>query len=285
MLCTIRSLQTRTPTPNPSPQGGGEPTARVERIDGNTTRHAPSTVDDAEVARFSALAAEWWNPRGKMAVLHKFNPVRLGFIKEAACGHFGREQKRLDALAGLRILDIGCGGGILSEPLARLGAAVVGADPSAANIAAARLHAEEAGVTVDYRETTAEALADAGERFDIVLAMEVVEHVADVPLFVKRCAEMVKPGGLMMVATLNRTLKSFALAIVGAEYVLGWLPRGTHQWDKFVTPNELEIALEQSGLRVVNESGVIYNLLADRWQLSSDMDVNYMTVAAHSDSV
>ena len=249
----------------------------------NNPSQTASTVDDAEVARFSALAAEWWNPRGKMAVLHKFNPVRLGFIKEAACGHFGREQKRLDALAGLRILDIGCGGGILSEPLARLGAAVVGADPSVANIAAARLHAEEAGVTVDYRETTAEALADAGERFDIVLAMEVVEHVADVPLFVKRCAEMVKPGGLMVVATLNRTLKSFALAIVGAEYVLGWLPRGTHQWDKFVTPNELEIALEQSGLRVVNESGVIYNLLADRWQLSSDMDVNYMTVAAHSD--
>ena len=249
------------------------------------SRQSASTVDDAEVARFSALAAEWWNPRGKMAVLHKFNPVRLGFIKEAACGHFGREQKRLDALAGLRVLDIGCGGGILSEPLARLGAEVVGADPSTANIAAARLHAEEAGVTVDYRETTAEALADAGERFDIVLAMEVVEHVADVPLFVKRCAEMVKPGGLMVVATLNRTLKSFALAIVGAEYVLGWLPRGTHQWDKFVTPNELEIALEQSGLRVVNESGVIYNLLADRWQLSSDTDVNYMTVAAHSASV
>jgi 2-polyprenyl-6-hydroxyphenyl methylase/3-demethylubiquinone-9 3-methyltransferase len=216
-----------------------------------------------------------------MAVLHKFNPVRLAFIKEAACTHFGRDAKRLDALAGLRILDIGCGGGILSEPLARLGASVVGADPSAANIAAARLHAEEADVPVDYRETTAEALADAGERFDIVLAMEVVEHVADVTLFVKRCAEMVKPGGLIVVATLNRTLKSFALAIVGAEYVLGWLPRGTHQWDKFVTPNELEIALERSGLRVVDERGVIYNLLADRWQLSSDTDVNYMTVATH----
>ena len=239
-----------------------------------------STVDDSEVARFSALAAEWWNPRGKMAVLHKFNPVRLGFIKEAVCERFGRDTKRLDALAGLRILDIGCGGGILSEPLARLGAAVVGADPSAANIAAARLHAADAGVPVDYRETTAEALADAGERFDVVLAMEVVEHVADVPLFVARCAEMVKPDGLMIAATLNRTLKSFALAIVGAEYVLGWLPRGTHQWDKFVTPNELEIALEKSGLRVVKETGVIYNLLADRWQLSSDMDVNYMAVAS-----
>ena len=172
-------------------------------------------------------------------------------IKEAACRRFGRDAKRLDSLAGLRILDIGCGGGILSEPLARLGADVVGADPAAANIEAARLHAAQGDLAIDYRVTTAEALADAGERFDVVLAMEVVEHVADVALFVTRCAEMVKPGGLMIVATLNRTLKSFALAIVGAEYVLGWLPRGTHQWDKFVTPNELEAALERHGLRVV----------------------------------
>src|SRR6185295_14590029 len=204
-----------------------------------------SSVDDAEVARFSALAAEWWDPRGKMGVLHKFNPVRLGFIKEAACRRFERDGKRLDCLTGLRILDIGCGGGLLCEPLARLGAAVVGADPAAANIAAARLHAADAGLPIDYRETTAEALADAGERFDIVLAMEVVEHVADMKLFVARCAEMVKPGGLMIAATINRTLKSFALAIVGAEYVLRWLPRGTHQWDKFVTPDELEIAMER----------------------------------------
>ena len=238
-----------------------------------------SSVDHAEVARFSALAAEWWNPRGKMGVLHRFNPVRLGFIKQAACRQFERDGKRLDCLAGLRILDIGCGGGILSEPLARLGAAVVGADPSAPNIAAAKLHAAEAGLAVDYRDTTAETLADAGERFDIVLAMEVIEHVADMPLFVRRCAEMVNPAGLMIVATLNRTLKSFALAIVGAEYVLGWLPRGTHQWDKFVTPNELEIALERNGLRVIDETGVIYSLIADRWQLSTDMDVNYMVTA------
>jgi 2-polyprenyl-6-hydroxyphenyl methylase/3-demethylubiquinone-9 3-methyltransferase len=243
-------------------------------------RTTQSTVDAGEVARFSALSAQWWDPRGKMGVLHKFNPVRLGLIKQAACRQFEREPKRLDCLAGLRILDIGCGGGILSEPLARLGAEVVGADPSTTNIEAARLHAAESGVTVDYRATTAEALADAGERFDIVLAMEVVEHVADLNLFVRRCAEMVKPGGLLVAATLNRTLKSFALAIVGAEYVLGWLPRGTHQWDKFVTPNELEAALEKNALRVVEESGVIYNLLADRWQLSSDMDVNYMLVAA-----
>jgi 2-polyprenyl-6-hydroxyphenyl methylase/3-demethylubiquinone-9 3-methyltransferase len=246
----------------------------------SSTKPRPgSTVDAAEVERFSALAEEWWDPLGKMGVLHKFNPVRLGFIKAAACRNFERDGKRLDALAGLRLLDIGCGGGVLSEPLARLGAAVVGADPAEANIAAARLHAAEAGVTVDYRATTAEALADAGERFDVVLAMEVVEHVADLSLFIKRCAEMVKPGGLMVAATLNRTLKSFALAIVGAEYVLRWLPRGTHRWDKFVTPNELEAALTRHGLSVTDETGVIYNLIADRWQISTDMDVNYMVVA------
>ena len=238
-----------------------------------------STVDQAEVARFTALAAEWWDPHGKMAPLHKLNPVRLGFIRDQAVARFGRDSKRLDCLAGLRILDIGCGGGVLSEPLARLGAVVVGADPSATNIAAAQQHATEAELTIDYRCGSAEGLADAGERFDLVLAMEVVEHVADVALFVQRCAEMVKPGGLMIAATLNRTLKSFALAIVGAEYILRWLPRGTHQWDKFVTPNELEIAMEQGGLRAIEERGVIYNFLADRWQLSSDTDVNYMLVA------
>ena len=238
-----------------------------------------STVDADEVARFSDLAATWWDPRGKMGMLHKFNPVRLGYIKAAACRQFERDAKRLDSLTDLRILDIGCGGGILSEPLARLGATVVGADPAEANIEAAKLHAAAAGLAIDYRATTAEALADAGERFDLVLAMEVVEHVADLALFVKRCAEMVKPGGLMITATINRTLKSFALAIVGAEYVLRWLPRGTHQWDKFVTPNELEAALARHGLNVIEDTGVIYNLIADRWQLSDDMDVNYMVTA------
>jgi 2-polyprenyl-6-hydroxyphenyl methylase/3-demethylubiquinone-9 3-methyltransferase len=207
------------------------------------TSYAAPTVDEAELARFAALAGEWWDPRGKMAPLHKFNPVRLGYIRDAACRRFGRDSKRLDALKGLRILDIGCGGGILSEPLARIGADVVGADPAATNIEAARLHAADGGLAIDYRATTAEALAEAGERFDIVLAMEVVEHVADVNLFVKLTGAMVKPGGMMIAATLNRTLKSFALAIVGAEYVLRWLPRGTHTWDKFVTPNEHEIAL------------------------------------------
>jgi 2-polyprenyl-6-hydroxyphenyl methylase/3-demethylubiquinone-9 3-methyltransferase len=241
--------------------------------------HGDTTVDAREVARFSRLAAQWWDPHGKMAVLHKFNPVRLAYIRDAACGRFGRDAKRPACLDGLRILDIGCGAGILCEPLARLGAAVVGADPSVETIEAAKRHAAEGSLTIDYRATTAQALADGAERFDVVLAMEVVEHVADVSLFVRRCAEMVKPGGLMITATINRTLKSFALAIIGAEYVLRWLPRGTHQWDKFVTPNELEIALERAGLRVGRETGVIYHPLADRWQLSSDMDVNYMVTA------
>src|SRR6267378_2634119 len=232
-----------------------------------------ATVDAAEVDRFSRLAGEWWDPRGKMAVLHTFNPVRLAYIRDAVCRQFCRNAGHPPCLDGIRILDIGCGGGILCEPLARLGARVVGADPSPDNIKAAALHAERGGLTIDYRVTAAEALASAGERFDLVLAMEVVEHVADVGLFVQSCAEMVRPGGLMIAATLNRTLKSFALAIVGAEYILRWLPVGSHRWDKFVTPNELEIAMEQGGLRLTGSQGVIYNILADRWQLSSDMNV------------
>jgi 2-polyprenyl-6-hydroxyphenyl methylase / 3-demethylubiquinone-9 3-methyltransferase len=240
---------------------------------------SPGTIDPQSVAYFSRLAGQWWDPRGPWATLHKFNPVRLGYIRDRAAAHFGRDVTRLDSLAGLRILDIGCGGGILSEPLARLGAAVVGADPAEDSIAAAQHHAVQSGLSIDYRCTTAEALADAGEAFDIVLAMEVVEHVADFDLFIELATGMVRPGGLMFAATLNRTVKSFALAIVGAEYILGWIPRGTHQWDKFITPDELEIAIEQSGLRVTGETGVVYNLLADRWQISTDMDVNYMVVA------
>jgi 2-polyprenyl-6-hydroxyphenyl methylase/3-demethylubiquinone-9 3-methyltransferase len=246
------------------------------------SKQSSASVDEAEVAQFSRLASNWWDARGPMAALHKFNPVRLGYIRDHAAQRFSRDPKKLDCLKGLRMLDIGCGGGILSEPLARLGAQMVGADPSAENIAAASAHAEQSGVAVDYRAATAEALVEQGERFDVVLAMEVVEHVTDVKSFVATCASMVKPGGLMIAATLNRTLKSFALAIVGAEYVLRWLPRGTHQWDKFVTPNELELAFENAGLDVIGERGVIYNLLADRWQLSSDMDVNYMLVAERS---
>jgi len=243
-------------------------------------RSNTSTVDEAEVERFSAMAAEWWDPRGKMAPLHKFNPVRIGYIRDQAAARFGRDPKRLDSLKGLRILDIGCGGGILSEPLARLGAEMVAVDPSEENISAAQAHAEQSGLSIDYRATTAEDLVEHREQFDLVLAMEVVEHVTDVPLFIASCASLVKPGGLMIAATLNRTLKSFALAIVGAEYILRWLPVGTHRWDRFVTPNELEIAMERSGLHFVHEQGVVYNLIADRWQLSSDTDVNYMMTAS-----
>lgn len=242
-------------------------------------RKSTGTIDAGEVAHFSRLAGRWWDPRGPWATLHRFNPVRLGYIRDRTAAHFGRDPGRLDSLAGLRILDIGCGGGVLSEPLARLGAAMVGADPVEENIAAAAHHAEQAGLAIDYRSTTAEALADAGERFDAVLAMEVVEHVADVDLFIEAAAALVKPGGLMFAATLNRTVKSFALAIVGAEYILRWIPRGTHQWDKFITPDELELALQQAGLRVTDETGVIYNLFADRFQLSTDMDANYMVTA------
>jgi len=237
------------------------------------------TIDQEEVGRFSRVAGQWWDPRGPMAALHKFNPVRLAYIRDRAAAHFDRDSLRLDSLAGLRVLDIGCGGGILCEPLARLGASVVGVDPSESNIAVAQQHAARSGLTIDYRDSTVEALAEAREIFDVVLAMEVVEHVADVPLFVELAAGTVKPGGLMFVATLNRTAKSFALAIVGAEYILRWLPRGTHQWDKFVMPDELELAIEQGELRIIGETGVIYNVFADRWQLSADMDVNYMVVA------
>jgi 2-polyprenyl-6-hydroxyphenyl methylase/3-demethylubiquinone-9 3-methyltransferase len=242
-------------------------------------RLSDATVDEREVARFAALAAEWWDPRGRMGMLHKLNPTRLAYIRDTACLHFDRDPKARKCLDGLRVLDIGCGAGILCEPLCRLGAAVLGADPAEANIAAARLHAQRGGLTIDYRATTAEALAEAGETFDLVLAMEVVEHVADLAAFVRCCAGMVKPGGLMVTATINRTLKSFALAIVGAEYVLRWLPRGTHRWDKFVTPNELEAVLERNHLRTIDERGVIYNILLDAWQLSGDMDVNFMVAS------
>ena len=238
-----------------------------------------STVDEAEVAKFSAIAAEWWDPTGKFAPLHKFNPVRLSFIRAEAAAHFGRDAKSLQTFEGLSLLDIGCGGGFLSEPMARLGFAVTGADASEKNIGTARAHAAQSGLAIDYPATTAEALVKEGRQFDVVLNMEVVEHVADVGAYLAACTALVKPGGLTFVATLNKTLKSLALAKIGAEYVLGWLPRGTHDWNRFIPPTELKVSLQQSGLTILKTQGVSFDPLSWNWRLSSDVDVNYMVVA------
>ena len=242
------------------------------------------TIDEAEIARFSAMANEWWDPTGKFKPLHKFNPVRLAYIKQEVCRKFDRDPRAADAFKGLRFLDIGCGGGLLSEPMARLGADVVGADPSETNIKIARLHMESSGLQIDYRAQTAEELAAAGETFDVILNMEVVEHVADVPLFLQATGSMVRPGGMMFIATINRTLKAYALAIVGAEYVLRWLPKGTHSYDKLVRPAEIEGPLNSEGLTITDRSGVSYNPLTDAWVKSRDMDVNYMMLAERPDA-
>jgi len=242
------------------------------------TAAAPS-LDPSEVAKFSAMAAEWWNPKGKFGVLHVFNPVRLQFIKEQVTARLARDPLEREPFEGLRFLDIGCGGGLLTEPISRLGASITGVDPSERNIKTASVHAQEMGLDIDYRVGTAEDLAAAGEQFDVILNMEVIEHVADPVAFTRTCASMLKPGGLMFVATLNRTLKSFGLAIVGAEYVLGWLPKGTHQWEKFITPAELKGWLADNGLTVKEELGVTYSPFTRQWRVSRDMDVNYMLVA------
>ena len=240
---------------------------------------ARTTIDQIEVDRFSAMAAEWWSPTGKFRPLHKFNPVRLAYLRDRICENYGRDPRAARPLAGLRILDIGCGGGLLSEPVARMGATVIGADPSEKNIGIASTHARQSGVEVDYRAVTAEQLAEAGETFDVVLNMEVVEHVADVNFFMTTCAGMVRPGGMMFVATINRTMKAMALAIIGAEYVLRWLPRGTHQYEKLVRPEELEAPINASGMSICDRTGVFFNPIQNQWNLSKDMDVNYMMVA------
>jgi 2-polyprenyl-6-hydroxyphenyl methylase/3-demethylubiquinone-9 3-methyltransferase len=243
------------------------------------TRDA-GTADPEEVARFAAMAEEWWDPAGKFRPIHKLNPVRVGFIRDRVAAHFDRDAADLRVLKGLSIVDIGCGGGVLAEPLARLGADVVGIDAAERSVEIARLHAANAGLDIDYRHSTPEDLAAAGERFDVVLSMEVVEHVADVGAFVAACGALAKPGGLAILATLNRTPKSWLFAIVGAEYVLRWLPVGTHEWRKFVRPSELAGALRHAGLQVRESTGVTYDPLRDAWRLAPrDLDVNYMMLA------
>lgn len=252
----------------------------AKTIEGSRGAPATPSIDADEVAKFSAMAADWWNPRGKFRPLHKFNPVRLRFIREAAERHFGIEPGRKAPLDGLRLLDIGCGGGLVSEPMTRLGAKVTGVDASEANIKTAMTHASEQGLDIDYRAGTAEGLIDSGEPpFDIVLNLEVVEHVADPHQFLKDTASLVRPGGLMIVASLNRTAKALATAVIGAEYILRWLPRSTHDWSKFVTPEEVHAALTEAGMAVAPATGVSYAPLADSWKISDDTKVNYMTVA------
>jgi 2-polyprenyl-6-hydroxyphenyl methylase/3-demethylubiquinone-9 3-methyltransferase len=242
---------------------------------GISAASAPS-IDPDDVARFSAMAAEWWDPAGKFRPLHRLGPVRLAYIRDQLAGHFGRDRKSLRPFEGLRVLDVGCGGGLIAEPLARLGGDVVAIDASAENIGVARAHAAESGLTIDYRVAPAEDLAAAGERFDVVLALEILEHVADRGAFVAACAALVRPGGALIAATLNRTPQSYLLAIVGAEYILGWLPRGTHDWRKFVRPSELAGAVRRCGLELCDFAGVSYSPLADSWRIGRDLAVNYL---------
>lgn len=241
-------------------------------------RHARS-ADHGEIRRFDHLAAEWWDEAGPLAPLHKLNPTRLAYIRDHAAARFGRDPRAAYPLEGLTVLDVGCGGGLLAEPLARLGAEVTGIDLATRNLEVARRHAEAAGLRIAYRETAAEHLVENGERFDLVCALEVVEHVADQPAFLETCARLVGPGGGLVLATLNRTMKSFALGIVGAEYVLRWLPPGTHRWSRFLRPSEAARPLRRAGLRVADVTGVVYDPLRDRFRLSRDLDVNYMLYA------
>ena len=241
---------------------------------------ALSTVDPSEVAKFEAMAAEWWDPKGKFKPLHMLNPCRLDYITSQIAGEFDRDLTTSEPFKGLRILDIGCGGGLLSEPMARLGATVVGADAASGNIPVAQVHAEQSGLTIDYRNTTAEALAEAGEQFDVVINMEVVEHVADPLAYLTACQQLLKSGGLHLCSTINRNPKSFAVAIVGAEVIMRWLPKGTHEWSKFITPDELCELLGQSGVTPVDRKGFVFNPVLWSWSLSAkDLSVNYVTAS------
>lgn len=234
-----------------------------------------TTVENSEVEKFAAIAAEWWDEKGKFRPLHQLNPVRIGYIREKAIEHFGLKDD-LQVFKDLKILDIGCGGGLLSEPMARLGAKVTGIDAAEKNIKIASAHAEKSGLNIDYRNITVEELAKTGEKFDIILNMEVIEHVADVPLFLKSCTELLKPNGMMFIATINRTAKAFATAIVGAEYVLRILPRGTHDWKKFLKPSEINQNLEPYGVKLKHMAGVNYNPFSENFKVTDDVSVNYM---------
>jgi len=239
-----------------------------------------STIDQGEIDKFQAMAAEWWDPNGMFKPLHMLNPCRLDYITAQIAGEFARDLSEPRPFEGLRILDIGCGGGLLSEPMARLGAEVVGADAAERNIPVAQIHAEEQGLDIDYRCTTAEAMAANGETFDVIMNMEVVEHVADPVAFLTACHDLLKPGGLMTCSTINRNPKSFAMAIVGAEYVMRWLPKGTHEFSKFITPDELYDFLAKAGLDPVDRTGFVFNPLLWSWSLSDrDLSVNYVTTS------
>ena len=239
-----------------------------------------STVDQAEIAKFEAMAAEWWDLDGKFKPLHMLNPCRLDYITQQIAAEFGRDLATDRPFEGLRLLDIGCGGGLLCEPMVRLGATVVGADAAARNIPVARIHAEQSGLEIDYRHTTAEALAADGEVFDVVLNMEVIEHVADPAAYLAAVHALMKPGGLHICSTINRNAKSFAMAILGAEYVMRWLPKGTHEWNKFITPDELFAMIEGAGLTPVDRKGFQFNPITWSWRISDrDLSVNYVTTS------
>lgn len=252
----------------------------VETATGTAGSTVDATVDPGEIAKFEAMAAEWWDPNGKFKPLHMLQPCRLDYVVAQIAAEFARDPRARAPFAGLRLLDIGCGGGLLSEPMARLGAAVTGVDAAARNIPVAQLHAERSGLAIDYRHATAEALAEAGERFDVVLAMEVIEHVSDPPAFMAACRALLKPGGLMICSTINRNPKSFLMAIVGAEHVMRWLPKGTHDWKRFVTPDELDALSRNAGLAPVDRKGFVFDPLGWRWSISDrDLSVNYVTAS------
>ncbi len=245
-----------------------------------------TNLDSDEVERFERMAKEWWDANGKFRPLHQIGPARLHFVRDQLVNHFNLSNTSpLQPLDGLKVLDIGCGGGLISEPLTRMGATVTGIDPGEMNIAIARSHCEGQDLEIDYRTTTAEALAETGALYDAVVCLEVVEHVPDVNAFVATCASLVRPGGSIVLSTINRTVKSYALAIVGAEYILRWLPKGTHQWERFVTPDELETALTKAGMRTTTFTGLVYNPLTDTWSLKADdTSVNYLASGTKPES-